>query len=77
MTGTPLVASVWVNSSRDAYGLPKKPKPKVWLKVAPPSGDVRWTNCVAFAAASAVVVKTSRIARATYGMVVATGKRLS
>ena len=43
---------------------------KVWLNVAPLSGEVRWTKRVARPASAAVVVKISRIARATCGMVV-------
>jgi hypothetical protein len=42
---------------------------QVW-NVAPPSGEVRCTKCVARAAASAVVVNIVRRTRATCGMVV-------
>src|SRR5919202_3676419 len=46
-TATPSVAAVWASSSRAACGLARKPKTNVWVKVAPPSGEVRWTNLVA------------------------------
>jgi hypothetical protein len=47
----------------------RNPNTSVWLNVAPPSRDCRWTKCVVRAALSAVVVKISRMARATCGMV--------
>src|SRR5919199_805290 len=69
-TATPSVAAVWASSSRAACGLARKPKTNVWLKVAPPSGEVRWTNLVARAASSAVVVKSSCMVVATCVIVV-------
>src|SRR6266436_2381797 len=48
----------------------RKLNTKVWLKVTPPRGDVRWTKRVVRAASSAMVVKISRMAWATCGIVV-------
>jgi hypothetical protein len=70
LIATPKVAAVWVSSSKEAWGWPRKPQTKVWVNVAPPSGEVRWTNRVVRAAFSAMVVKISRMVRATGGMVV-------
>ena len=66
----PKAAAVWGSSSRVAWGLPRNPNTKVWLNVAPFSGEVRWTKRVARPASAAVVVNISRMARATCGMVV-------
>jgi hypothetical protein len=53
----PTAAAVCANSSSEACGLARKPNPSVWLNVAPPSRDWRWTKRVVWAASSAVVVK--------------------
>src|SRR5262249_14487355 len=70
LISTPKAAAVWVSSSRVAWGLPRNPNTKVWLNVAPFSGEVRWTKRVVRPASAAVVVKLSRMAWATCGTVV-------
>ncbi len=64
------MAAVCASSSRDGLGLARKPKTRVWVKVAPPRGEVRRTNVVAWAAASAAVVKTCCMAVTTCARVV-------
>jgi BASS family bile acid:Na+ symporter len=64
----PLVVGMAIRSLAAAFAA-RIARP-VSVNVAPPSGEVRWTNRVARAACSAVVVKTSHMARATCGMVV-------